>query len=319
MKFSIYIFILVSFILFFLISCGSSEKSKPKDQMDGPGKVKRYVCKSGETAINFIISEPATKDVSGKAPPDSAVCSVNYSGPNKKGSYHGGNLNDCESELLKLMDKYKSQNYTCYLNNSVTQTTELEEKKYVCEKYKEIDIDIILSKPSDSAVCSVNYSGGGKTGSFNNANMSDCENKLQKVLDEFVTQSYNCHLNDNSIEAALSELQGQINAFYKHRYNRPKLIYRQDFVNELQKQFDDLSQRTSNGLVLVSCLCRDSEGKDPRFLWGETLRAGGVSESEAIESVKVSCEKYYQKTIGGPDFHLVIMDCKTRIFKPKKN
>ena len=65
-KFSIYVSILTSFILFFLISCDTSEKSKLKDQSDEPEKVKGYVCQSGETEINFVISEPEKKDVSGR-------------------------------------------------------------------------------------------------------------------------------------------------------------------------------------------------------------------------------------------------------------
>ena len=313
MKFSICISFLT---LFFLVSCGSSEESPPKDQMDETQKVKRYICESGETVINFVVSEPATKDIFGKAPPDSAICGLNYSGPNKKGSYHGGSSNDCENELLKLMDQYKSQNYACHVNNSTTQTTEPEKRKYIC-KDGEIKIDVILSKPAESAACSVNYSGAGADsgGSFSSANISNCENKLQEVMDEFSTQGYICHLNDNSIKAALSELQGQINTFSKFGPHR-------DIIKELQKQLDDLSQRSTNGMVLVSCYCwEEKKGRvDPRQIKPADprvrLRAGGVSRSEAIENVTISCKKHYQRVYATRTF---ITDCETRTFSSEEN
>lgn len=304
---------LTSFILFFLISCDPSKKPeskdqpKSKDQIDEFVKVKRYACESEEMAINFVISEPATKGVSGEAPPTSAVCSLNYSGPNINGSYHGGNSSDCENELLKLMNKYKSQNYACRPVNTHI-TPEPEEKEYLCENNKRA-IAVNITASNSASGCSVNYlAPEGKTGTFNHSNMSYCKNELQEIMDKFSAQ-YHCYLNDNSIEAALSELQGQIN------YLSPRKYIHQDIKDEARRQFNGISQRTANGIVIVSCLCRDPRMQGhPRFPFYQEilLKAGGVNQSEVMENVTTICDKYSQHA----NYPHHIVECITKTFNP---
>ena len=165
--------------------------------------------------------------------------------------------------------------------------------------------DIFGNPAPDYAACSLNYSVVGDRGSTHSGSPNGCEDKIPELMDKYSSQGYICHLDDNSTEAALSELQGQINTFSKFGAS-------QTVMEELQRQLDDLSQRTSNGVTIFACLCRH-----PRSPNIQPLRAGGVSDMEAIENAETSCEKYYQRTIGGPDHNFVITDCKKKVFNPE--